>query len=154
MVTQANIDAYEDNLTKGQSYKLLMIPKRATSTKQPCDTYFFRQWKELTKRIYRSVSLDELDVDLSSRDAIIKLQSLVHHQLSSSIFKLMISYAWSACGYIPKQYSTFSNVVEVCFSFEVSNCSATNCNESVFICCSHCQRALCFEHLYVMYHFH
>jgi hypothetical protein len=104
--------------------------------------------------MYHRVCLDELDVDLRSRDAIIKLQSLVHNQLSSSIFKPMISYAWSAYGYIPKQYPKFSNVIEVCFSFEVSSCSAPNCNESVFICCSHCQRALCFEHFYVMYHFH
>ena len=151
---QADINAYEDNLTNGQSCKLLVIPKRTTSTKQPCDTYFFRQWKELTKRIYHRVSLDELDVDLRSRDSIIKLQSLVHNQLSSSIFKPMISNAWSTCGYIPKQYPNFSNVIEICFSFEMSSCSERSCDESVFICCSHCRRALCFEHFFVKYHFH
>ncbi|CAF1552200.1 unnamed protein product, partial [Adineta ricciae] len=112
---QANITVYDNNLTKGQSCKLLVIPRKTTSTKQPCDTYFFRQWKELTKRIYHRVSLDELDVDLRNRDAIIKLQSLVHNQLSSSVFKPMISYAWSTCGYIPKQYLNFSNVIEICF---------------------------------------
>ncbi len=151
---QADISAYEDNLTKGQSCKLLVIPKRTISAKQPCDVYFFRQWKMLTKRIYHRVALDELDVDLRSRDSIIKLQSLVHNQLSSPIFKPMISYAWSACGYIPRQYSNFSNVIEVCFSFEANTCSGRNCNESVFICCSHCCRALCFEHFFIMYHFH
>jgi hypothetical protein len=57
----------------------------------------------LTKRIYHRVSLDELDVDLRSHDAIIKLQNLVHNELSSSLFKPMISYAWSTCDYIPKQ---------------------------------------------------
>jgi hypothetical protein len=81
---QAGITAYESNLSKGQSYKLLVIPRTATSPKQPCDTYFFRQWKVLTKRIYHRVSLDELDVDLRSCDAIIRPQSLVYNQLSSS----------------------------------------------------------------------
>jgi hypothetical protein len=151
---QADITAYENNLTKGQSCKLLVIPRKATSTKQPCDTYFFRQWKVLTKRIYRHVSLDELDVDLRSRDAIIKLQSLAHNQLSSSLFKPMISYAWSTCGYIPKQYSNFSSVTEVCFSFDADSCSNNNCEHSAFICCSHCRPTLCFEHFFTAYHFH
>jgi hypothetical protein len=57
----------------------------------------------LTKRIYNLVSQDELGVDLRSRDAIIKLKSLVHNQLSSSLFKPMISYVWSTCGYIPNR---------------------------------------------------
>ena len=67
----------------------------------------------LTKRIYHRVSVVELDVDLRSRDAIIELQSLVHNQLSCSLFKPMISYAWSTCGYIPKQYSNFSSVISM-----------------------------------------
>jgi Tc5 transposase C-terminal domain/DDE superfamily endonuclease len=151
---QADISVYENNLTKGQSCKLLVIPRRTTSTRQPCDTYFFRQWKELTRRIYHRVSLDELNIDLRSRDAIIKLQSLVHNQLSSSIFKPMISHAWSTCGYIPKQHPNFSNVIEVCFSFEETYCSNRNCDESAFICCSHYRQILCFEHFFVVYHFH
>lgn len=151
---QADITAYENNLTKGQPCKLLVIPRRATSTKQPCDIYFFRQWKLLTKRIYHRVSLDELDVDLRSRDAVIKLQSLVHNQMSSPLFKPMISYAWSTCGYIPEQYSKFSSVIEVCFSFGADLCSNINCEEGAFICCSHCRRILCFEHFFTAYHFH
>jgi len=143
---QADITAYENNLTKGQSCKLLVIPRKATSTKQPCDTYFFRQWKMLTKRIYHRVSLDELDVDLRSHHAIIKLQNLVHNELSSSLFKPTISYAWSTCGYIPKQYSNFSSVIEVYFSFDADSCSNNNCEQSAFIFCSHCGRILCFEH--------
>ena len=104
--------------------------------------------------MYHRVSLDELDLDLRSRDAIIKLQSLAHNQLSSSLFKQMISYAWSTCGYISKQYSNFSIAIEVCFSFDADSCFNNNCEESAFICCSHCQRILCFEHFLTAYHFH
>jgi len=149
-----DITAYENNLNRGQTCKLMVIPGKTTSTKQPCDVYFFRQWKELTKRIYHRVALDQLDVDLRNRDAIIKLQSLVHNQLSSAIFRPLISFAWSSCGYIPQQYPEFLNVIEVCFSFKLDNCSENNCGESAFICCSHCRRTLCFEHFFIVYHFH
>jgi hypothetical protein len=152
--SQTDVSVYERKLTKGQSCNLFVIPRKTTSTIQPCDTYFFRQWKELAKRIYHRVAIDELDVDLRSRDSIIRLQSLVHNQLISTIFIPMISYAWSVCGYIPKQYPTFSNVIEVCFSFETSRCSYSNCDESAFICCSHCRKTLCFTHFFIMYHFH
>ena len=54
------------------------------------------------RHLIHRVSLDELNIDLRSRDAIIKLQSLVHNQMKSSVLKPMISHAWSACGYIPK----------------------------------------------------
>ncbi len=151
---QTNTSVYENNLTKGQSCKLLVIPRGVTSTKQPCDTYFFRQWKELAKRMYHRVSLDELDIDLRSRDAIIKLQSLVHNQLTSSLFKPMISYAWSSCGYIPKQYPNFAGVIQICFSFNTNTCSRNDCDQGAFICCSHCRQILCFEHFFVLYHFH
>ncbi|CAF2086893.1 unnamed protein product [Rotaria magnacalcarata] len=65
---QTDISVYEKNLTKGQSCNLFVIPEKTTSTKQPCDTYFFRQWQALTKRIYHRVAIDELPIDLRSRD--------------------------------------------------------------------------------------
>lgn len=145
---------YENNLTKGQSCKLLVIPGKVTSTKQPCDRYFFRQWKNLARRMYHHVLLDELNVDLRTRDAIIKMQSLIHNQLSANIFVPMISYSWSACGYIPPQYQSFSNVIDVCFTFDADQCSMDDCDSYPFICCSHCQNVLCFEHFFDSYHFH
>ena len=154
---QADIKTYEGNLTKGQSCKLMMVPRKTTSTKQLCGVYFFRQWKELTKRMYRRVSLDQLRADLRSRDAIIKLHTLVHNQLSSSspVFRPMMSFSWSKCGYIPQVYENFSNVIGVCFSFAAHNCSDANCGEDAFICCSHCQKILCFEHFFLLpYHLH
>ncbi|CAF2098871.1 unnamed protein product [Rotaria magnacalcarata] len=134
---QADITVYENNLTKRQPCKLLVIPRRATSTKQPCDAYFFPTIESVNKKNISSCISDELDVDLRSRDAILKLQSLVHNQLSSSLFKPMISYAWSTCGYIPKQYSNFSSVIDVCFSLDANSCSNNNCEQSAFICCSY-----------------
>lgn len=151
---QTNIEKYEVNLTKSQRCELMVIPGKTTATKQPCDTYFFRQWKEMAKRCYHRVSIDQLNIGLRNRDSVIKLQSLVYNQLSSPIFRPMISFAWSKCGYIPRQHSNFSNVIELCFSFEDNNCPIKHCQESPFINCSHCRQLLCFEHFFLAYHFH
>ena len=145
---QTNIERYEENLTKDQLCKLMVIPGKTTATNQPCDTYFFRQWKEMAKRCYHRVSIDQLNIDLRNRDSVIKLQSLVHNQLSSPLFQPMISFARSKCGYIPRQHSNFSDVIELCFSFEDNNCSVKQCQESSFINCSHCRQVLCFEHFF------
>ena len=47
---QVGIAAHENNLTKGQSCKSLVIPRRARSTKQPCDTYFFLTMETINKK--------------------------------------------------------------------------------------------------------
>jgi hypothetical protein len=151
---QTDLETYERNLTKDQVCKIMVIPGKTTATKQPCDVYFFRQWKELTKRVYYRVSLDQLNIDLRSRDAVIQVQSLVHNQLSSNLFQPMISFAWSTAGYIPRQHASFSNVIDICFSFTSDECSIRHCDESPFIRCSHCRVLLCFEHFFVSNHFH
>ncbi|CAM4774878.1 unnamed protein product [Rotaria magnacalcarata] len=64
---QADITVYENNLTKRQPCKLLVIPRRAASTKastkQPCDAYFFPTIESANKKNISSCISDELDVD-------------------------------------------------------------------------------------------
>ena len=83
---RTDLTKYEKNLTKGQLFRLMVIPGRTTATNQPCDTYFLRQWEEMAKRCYHRVSIDQLDIDLINHDSIIKLQSMVHDQLCSRLF--------------------------------------------------------------------
>ena len=132
----------------------MVITGKTTATTQPCDIYFFRQWKELTKRLYYRISLDQLNIDPRSRDAVIQVQSLVHNQLSSNLFQPMISFAWSTAGYIPQQHASFFNVIEICFSFTADECSIHHCDESAFIQCGHCRVLRCFQHFFVSNHFH
>ena len=73
--------------------KRLKIPWKITSKIQPLDVFFNRQWKVIARRIYERVLLDELEIHLAQRNNIIHLQSLIHNQLSSSVFTPMIRYA-------------------------------------------------------------
>jgi hypothetical protein len=83
------------------------------------------------------------------------MNSLAYNQLSSSKSNLMIRYSWYESGYIKQNPGVFKNVKEVCFSFKDSHCQIQQCSDSLpFIKCSHCSKVLCFEHFFILYHFH
>ena len=69
----------------------MIIPKGTTGKVQPLDVYGFRIWKNYVQHFSDSVILLDYDLNLHIRNNIIKLQSLVHNQLSSpryhSLFK-------------------------------------------------------------------
>jgi hypothetical protein len=132
----------------------LQIPPKTTSHIQPCDKYFFRQWKYLYQRCFDRVAIDQLPIDLRTRDSILKLQSLIHNQLSSKRFIPMIRYAWFSCGYAVQDPGQFENVRDVCFSFDKDICSIVGCGDQTFICCSWCEDVLCFRHFFVEDHKH
>ena len=54
--------------------------------------------KVIPRRIYDRVMLNELDVNMSERNNIIRLASLNYNQLFSESFRRMIQYAWYARG--------------------------------------------------------
>ncbi|GFY52652.1 putative deoxyribonuclease TATDN2 [Trichonephila inaurata madagascariensis] len=72
---------------------LKIIPPKCTPIVQPCDVYFYRQVKNFIKHLQNSAFLIEQNREINSREDCIKIQSIVHHQLSSPIFEKMIRYA-------------------------------------------------------------
>lgn len=132
----------------------LEIPKKTTDQIQPLDVFFNRQMKVIPRRLYDRVLLDELDINMSERNNIIRLMSLTHNQLSAKVFRPMIQYAWYASCYTDKHPGSFETVGKVCFSFDVSICAARSCDAAPFICCSWCDKPLCFNHFFLNYHFH
>ena len=76
-----------------QGCKRLEISAHTTSRIQPLDVNFNRQWKVLARRIFDHVQLDDIAINLSERNNIIQLNSLIHNQLSSPQFVPMIKYA-------------------------------------------------------------
>lgn len=127
-----------------------IIPPKCTPLVQPCDVYFFRQVKNFIKRLQNCTYLIERKREINSREDCIKIQSIVHHQLSSEIYKDMIKYAWFAAKLCDDR-DIFMNVNEVCFNMEdlKKNC---NCTKSAFIKCARCRENFCFECFYDKYH--
>ena len=78
------------------SCTLKVIPPGCTPFAQPLDVYFHRQAKLFIKEIYNCTYLIKKQEQLSSKKDIIKIQSLVHNQLSAPIFTDMIQYTWYA----------------------------------------------------------
>ena len=128
--------------------------KKTTDQIQPLDVFFNRQMKVIPRRLYDRVLLDELDINMSERNNIIRLMSLTHNQLSAKVFRPMIQYAWYASGYTDKHPGSFKTAGEVCFSFHASICAAPSCDAAPFICCSWCDKPVCFNHFFLNYHFH
>ncbi|CAF5022839.1 unnamed protein product [Rotaria sp. Silwood1] len=147
---------YQDLKSVGKAVHRIQIPPKTTSDIQPLDKYFNRQIKNLAKKLYNRVALDQLDINLHERNNIIKLVSLIHNQISAPIFKNMILYSWFASGYLKKDPSPFKNVNDVCFpnSTTYQICQTNHCDESAFITCSWCSTKLCFNHFFIQYHFH
>ena len=115
-----------------QRCKKLEIPAHTTPHIQPVDVYFNRQWKVLARRIFDHVQLDDIAINLSERNNIIQLNSLIHNQLSSAQFVPMMKYAWFASGYIDQDPGSFKSVNEVCFNIGADVCQQSSCHS---LCC-------------------
>jgi len=127
-----------------------IIPPKCTPLCQPCDVYFYRQVKNLLKRLQNAPTLLQEQREISSREDEIKLHSLILHQLSAPVFNYMIQYAWFASK-LTSDRAIFLNVNEICFpsSLIKHKCS---CGKVGFIQCAWCTTVLCFTCFYDCYH--
>lgn len=132
----------------------LKIPEKTTGTTQPLDVYFFRQWKYVVRYLYDYVRLHAIDINLTQRDNIIKMHSLIHNQFSADAFVPMIQYAWYKSGLRQGPPPSFKNAHEILIRHVTGKCSDPSCEESAFIRCSHCESKLCFKHFFESYHTH
>lgn len=129
----------------------MIIPKGTTGRIQPLDVYGFRIWKNFVRRFSDTVLLHNYDVNLHLRNNIIKLQSLVHNQLSSPRYKSLFQYAWFKSGYIDERLENFPNPVDFAFDrCSVMKCSV--CGAVPMIRCSWCKKAFCLKHFFHDHH--
>jgi len=147
---QVNPQVYEGL----KHFEYTVIPPKTTSIIQPLDVYYNRQHKKIVRRIYDHVRLDEIDINLSERNNLIKLQSLVHSQMCSKAFQSMIKFAWYESGFLKHDPGPFQNVKEICFTFQTDKCHEKSCINGPMIRCSWCQQELCFTHFFLVYHYH
>lgn len=130
-----------------------VLPKSTTRFCQPLDVYFFRQYKIVIKRIVDIVRCrhlkNEASVKPNNRSFIIKMHAVVYNQFQSNKFKKMILYAWKKSGYtidVEALGDGFENATQVLFKDKGKTC-AFSCNSPAFLKCSHCDKAICLDHL-------
>ncbi|XP_076393914.1 uncharacterized protein LOC143265472, partial [Megachile rotundata] len=90
------------------------------------DVYGFRIWKIFAPKISDTAITLQININLYVRDNVLKLQSLIHNQLS-----------------VPLYFSVLDIVL------------AIQCNEDVVAFkCSWCKEHSCFKHFFIEFHYY
>ncbi|XP_025160400.1 uncharacterized protein LOC112589848 [Harpegnathos saltator] len=142
-----------DLTPSGKRITTMIIPKGTTGKIQPLDVYGFRIWKNFAKRFSDIVLLLESDINLHERNNIIKLQSLIHNQLSSPRYHNLFKYSWFKSGYTDERLEEFKNPVQFSFDETSTTCDIEDCNNIAVIRCSWCKKSLCLKHFFHEYHY-
>lgn len=135
----------------GDRIKLLQIPKRTTAELQPLDVDFNRQYKKFVKRVTEKAIQESRVDDITNREGLMNLHSLIWNQFSSSEYEDMIRHAWHNTDpdYGVEELSSEPPgrmVQEVQFDFDPSDRCEFNCTNHAFIRCSHCGKLMCLQH--------
>ncbi|XP_071574627.1 uncharacterized protein [Temnothorax nylanderi] len=150
---QTNPSLYDEIFQNDESIgtcTIKVIPPKCTPLVQPCDVYFYRQVKNFIKRLQNCSHLIEQNREIASREDCIKIQSIVHNQLSSPVFSKMLRYAWFAAK-LSDEREVFMNVNEVCFPTDILK-NPCACKKAAFIRCARCFMTYCFPCFYDEYH--
>ena len=131
----------------------MIIPKGTTGKVQALDVYGFHTWKNYVRLFSDSAILLDQDLNLHIRNNIIKLQSLVHNQLSSPRYHSLFKYSWFKSGYVAEKPGEFANPVDFSFkTFSNTLREISGCQNVAAIRCSWCTKSLCFKHLFEEHH--
>lgn len=132
--------------------KPMIIPKLTTKHLQPLDVIFNRQYKKFVKRVLERAQYQNLLHNITSREGIIRLHSMIWDQFTSPVYRDMLRYSW---------YKTDLNFVQeelrmgpppkmvhqIQFEFDRSHkCEFNNCTHQAFIRCSHNGHYACLHH--------
>ncbi|CAF3463547.1 unnamed protein product, partial [Rotaria sp. Silwood2] len=107
---QTDPHIYNEIFTGNIKCEQLQIPPKTTGDIQPLDRYFFRQWKYFKQSICDRVAIDEIEIDITARNNILKMHSLILNQLTARKFSSMIKCSWYSSGYLLNDPGPFENV--------------------------------------------
>ena len=139
--------------------KPLTIPPHTTGELQPLDVGFFLQLKKFIRRITEEALVDDRVGEISSREGILNLMSLIYNQLQSPAYRDLLRYAWRHTdpAFNETEVSNVppATVQSIQFGFDAAErCSVDNCTEHVVTRCSHCGEPICLTHFLERRHFH
>jgi len=129
----------------------MTIPPGTTAKIQPLDVHGFYLWKNFVRKFSDIIVFMQYEINLHERNNIIKIQSLVHNQLSSPRYQNTFKYSWFKSGYINRP-PIFDNPVEFCFDIKEEPLCNYEDNIAIMIC-SWCKKKLCLNHFFSEYHF-
>ncbi|KAL1516408.1 hypothetical protein ABEB36_000326 [Hypothenemus hampei] len=118
---------------------------------QSLDVFGFRVWKNFVRKFSDAVLLHNYDINLHARNNLIKIQSLVHNQLSSPRYINLFKYSWFKSGYIEERPPEFENPVE--YSFYTVSAKCDLCDQVAIVRCGWCKKNLCFKHFFDENHY-
>jgi len=74
--------------------KILEIPKKTTPLIQPLNIYFNLQYTVIARKLDDHIRLYNINIKLAEHNNLIKMNSLIHNQLSSKTSNPMIQHTW------------------------------------------------------------
>uniref|UniRef100_T1JUY3 Uncharacterized protein n=1 Tax=Tetranychus urticae TaxID=32264 RepID=T1JUY3_TETUR len=84
--------------------------------------------RRITDYTRSSLAIEQAEEKLRDRGFIIKMNALVHNQLSAPAYKPMLIYAWQKSGYkVTQEISEFKSVLEVNFANFDDPCVIEQC---------------------------
>ena len=147
---QTNPEPDSETFEEDSQYIVHYIPKKTTSVCQPLTLPFTSSWNA-AKRITSYTSRADFypDDELTTRNNIIRMQSLIHSQFMAKVFKPMIKYDGVTAGLTTK--AGFSNSSTSFFHFQWEWSQNMPEPNSVprpsFIKCAHCR----YGHVLIVY---
>lgn len=106
----------KNTIPERKTLKFLEILKSTTELVQPLDTYGFHILKNFVRKLSDLTINLNLNINLYHRNNIIKLQSLMHHQLSCLRYEQMFKYAWYQRDYIDNWSKELENFMKFFFT--------------------------------------
>lgn len=136
-------------LGRMRSIKTLTVPERTTGQLQPLDVGFMRQYKIFVNRITNQAHYHDLIKDVTSREGILNMHSLIWNQFSAPAYTSMIRNCWNKTDLNfddGEVEDPLPKVREIQFAFKDTECSVRDCENHAFIRCAHCGKVLCLHH--------
>ena len=138
--------AFRELIPKDANIRIVTIPAGATGMIQPLDVYGFRYWKQFARFLTSEVIMSKPEVQMYTRDSIIKLQAVLAYQFSSEKLTNFWKYSWVKSGYINAVVADRKSPKDVCTANMEEKCS--ECSEVNCIVCCFCEKAFCVQHLF------
>lgn len=133
-------------------FLLEIIPPRLTDRLQPLDVGFNRQYKKFFKRIVELALHQGRMAEMTTRESVINLHSLIYNQFQAPVYRDMIRYAWHNTdrSYTDAELDQARvpprMVQDIQFEFDQSKLCEHNCSNYAVVKCSYCGKLLCLRH--------